>query len=260
MNRTACVLFFFLAFVSPSFADDGFIDLFNGKNFDGWQTVVESESEVDSAALFQVTDGTIHVYPNFEDGSVQPFGGIYTEEEFSDYHLSLEYKWGEARFSPRADAPRDAGILFNMIGKAKVWPTSIECQIQEGDTGDIWIVGETRTSSYLSPPAQNYFKRGDLVTRGAGMGAERFPRGACREVQGWNHVEVIVEGDHAVFKVNGHVVNEALHMRYREDDTSEWDWQPLTKGRIFLQAEGAEVFYRNIRLKPLAPDETSERR
>lgn len=253
MHRIATSLLICSSFTSVSLtnADDGFVDLFNGKSLDGWKTVVESGSDVDPDTLFIVTDGSIHAYPGFKDGSTQPFGGIYTEAEYADYHLILEYKWAEARFAPRANAQRDAGLLFHVIGDAKIWPTSVECQIQEGDTGDIWIIGQTRTSSYVSQPAQNYFKRGDLVTRGAGLGAERFPRGSSREIEGWNQVEVIVEGNNAVFKVNGHVVNEAIHMRYREDENSEWDWQPLTKGRIFLQAEGAELFYRNIRLKPL---------
>ena len=50
--------------------------------------------------------------------------------------------------------------------------------------------------------------------------------------------------------MNGAVVNEAIDMKYY--DEIERSWQPLTKGKILLQAEGAEVYYRNITLTPLA--------
>jgi hypothetical protein len=38
---------------------------------------------------------------------------------------------------------RDSGILYysDEHENDKVWPTSIECQIQEGDCGDFWCVG-----------------------------------------------------------------------------------------------------------------------
>ncbi|MBC2608107.1 3-keto-disaccharide hydrolase [Pelagicoccus albus] len=226
------------------------IDLFNGKDLSGWKIVVEEGAEVDGASLFAVSEGVIHVYPNSEDGSQQPFAGIFTEESYENYRLTVEYRWGDDRFAPRADSVRDAGIIFHMVGEPVIWPTGIECQIQEGDTGDIWIVGQTRASSYVQPIAFNYDPRGDLLTRGVDRNPQRFPRGYCREKEGWNRIELIVEGDHATYIVNGHIVNEAIHMRYREDE-SEWSWMPLDRGRIFLQAEGAEVFYRNIRLQSL---------
>jgi hypothetical protein len=55
----------------------------------------------------------------------------------------------------------------------------------------------------------------------------------------WNTIEVVCDGDKITNIVNGVVVNEATH-------ASE------TKGRILLQSEGAEVYYRNIELQPLS--------
>ena len=65
----------------------------------------------------------------------------------------------------------------------------------------------------------------------------------------WNSLEITVNGDHAIYKLNGHIVNEAIAMKYWDKDTA--DWQPLISGKILLQAEGAEIFYRNIYLKEL---------
>jgi len=233
-------------------ADEGWTDLFNGKDLSGWEIVVAEGSTVDGSEIFQVEDGMIHVYPLAEDGSSQPFAGIYTAERYSDYHLVVEYKWGEKKFQPRDHSVRDAGIIFHVVGEPHIWPTGVECQIQEGDTGDIWIIGQTRVSSYVHPIAFNYDAKGDLETRGVDCGPQRFARGYSWEVAGWNTVEVIVQGNHATYKVNDHTVNEAIHIRYRDNPDSEWEWQDLVSGPIFLQAEGAEVYYRNIRIKEIS--------
>ena len=226
-------------------------DLFNGKDLSGWEAIVESGSDVDPSTLFGVVDGVIHVYPSQDAGSKQPFGGIVTAKSFQSYHLIVEYKWGKKKFAPRDNAVRDAGIIFHIVGEPKIWSTGIECQIQEGDTGDIWIIDQTRASSPVHQVKQAYDSNGDLVTRGAGIGGGRFARGDCWEVPGWNKVEVIVRADSAVYKVNGHIVNEVYKMRYREDPNSDWAWQSLTQGRILLQAEGSELYYRNISIEEI---------
>ncbi len=225
--------------------------LFNGKDLSGWDAIVETGSDVDAKTLFAVEDGVIHVYPSQEANSKQPFGGIVTQEAYGDFHLTVEYKWGEKKFAPRDTAVRDAGIVFHIVGEPVIWPTGVECQIQEGDTGDIWLIGQTRVSSPVHEVKKAYDGKGDLETRGAGLGGGRFPRGDCWEVPGWNQVEVIVKGDSAVYKVNGHVVNEVMKMRYREDPSNNWGWMTLEAGRILLQAEGSELFYRNITLEKI---------
>lgn len=223
-----------------------FKPLFNGKNLDGWY-VIDREGVVEGDSVFTVTKSQLHVYKNMEEGSEQTFAGIITEEEFTHYHLKLEYKWGETKHAPRDKAVRDAGIIIHTFEPFKVWPSGIECQIQEGDTGDLWVIG-AKASSKVQNVIRNYHPKGTLQTRGhEGKRFARFHRGYMWEVPGWNLVELIVDGDHAVFKVNGHVVNEAI-------DMSRWDenqqqWLPLVRGPILLQAEGAEIFYRNIEIK-----------
>lgn len=225
--------------------------LFDGKSLDGWQTVVEKGWDVDGSTLFAVNEGVIHVYPTQDAGSKQPFGGIITQERYSDFHLTLEYKWGTKKFAPRDNAVRDAGIIFHIVGEPVIWPTGIECQIQEGDTGDVWIIGNTRASSPVHQVKKSFDSLGDLETRGAGIEGGRFPRGDCWEIPGWNKVEVIVKGDSAVYKVNGHTVNEVYKLRYNADINSDWSWESLREGRILLQAEGSELFYRNISIEEL---------
>jgi hypothetical protein len=225
--------------------------LFNGRDLTGWKVAVAEQGFVDVQDIFLVRDGLIHVYPNHEHGSREPYAGLVTEQEFSHYRLSLEYKWGRNKFHPRFDMVRDAGILFHLHGPVTMWPNSIECQIQEGDTGDLWIIG-SQASSPVQNVVRNYSPGGRLETRG-GLQPRfaRFHRSYSWENPEWNTVVVEVRGDQARFFVNGNLVNEARDMK--QWDETQQKWVPLERGPILLQAEGAELFYRNIRIEPLDP-------
>ena len=209
---------------APARADDardgGTLRLFNGKDLTGWYVFIDPKADrysPDSSpeGVFEVEDGVIHV-------SGERFGCLTTEEEFADYHLTVEVKWGETKWPPRAAAVRDSGILMHCVGPDKIWPKSIECQIQEHDFGDFYLVGGT------SITVDGKVQKGRVVKT---KDAEK-PHGE------WNTVEVICDGDTITNIVNGVVVN-------RGTDASE------TKGKIVLQSEGAEVFYRKVELRPL---------
>ena len=72
-------------------------------------------------------------------------------------------------------------------------------------------------------------------------------RSANFEVAGWNSLELRVNGGTAVYLVNGQIVNEVLSV----NDSSGMTGSPVTSGPIALQAEHAEVFYRNVRIQVL---------
>ena len=64
----------------------------------------------------------------------------------------------------------------------------------------------------------------------------------------WNIVELTVHGAaDAEYKVNGTVVNRLFNMECDEGS----GFQPLTEGPIALQAEFAEIYFRNVRIKVL---------
>ncbi len=231
---------------------DEFTPLFNGRDLSGWKVIVKEQDQAVGQSIFQVRDGMIHVYPDAEDGSLQPFAGLMTERSYRDYHLRFQFKWGERKFEPRTGAVRDAGVLFHLHGNPGIWPPGVECQIQEGDCGDLWVIGNTRASAPIHHLSNGFDLNGDLRTVGAGQsGGIRVPRGASWETPGWNTVELIVKGVNATFLINGKLVNEARHMRWLKPGGSDWDWQPLEEGAIFLQAEGAELFYRQIEIRPI---------
>lgn len=225
----------------------GEIKLFNEKNFEGWYFVAKDSSFSGGInALFEIEDGVIHVLGKPENNSEQSFAGIVTEEEYDNYDLYLEYKWGDKKFKPRDTMVRDAGILFHMHGPDVIWPSSVECQIQEGDTGDIWAIN-TQVTSKVQNVILNYSPNGDSITRGGkGINFSRFHRGYDWEKPHgeWNQLKIEVAGDYAKYTLNGQVVNEAIDMKYWNEKTNTME--PLTKGKILLQAEGAEIYYKNV--------------
>lgn len=232
---------------AQSTSNTSFIKLFNEENLDGWY-FIQREPNRDSN-LFAVEQGLLHVYPHQEAGSAQSFGALITKKSYSHYILKLEYKWGKKKFKPRYTVVRDAGLLFHVHGPDIVWPNSVECQIQEGDTGDIWLIG-TKSSSKVNSVIRNYNPEGKKETRGTPeVRFSRFHRSYCWEVPGWNEVEIEVQGANATYRVNGKVVNEVLDMQYWDEEDQQY--RSLTEGKILLQAEGAEIYYRNIYLKEL---------
>ena len=63
----------------------------------------------------------------------------------------------------------------------------------------------------------------------------------------WNTIELYTVGQTSVHLVNGKV-NMILTGSRQKVDGKE---VPLTKGKIQIQSEGAEVFYRNITIRPI---------
>jgi hypothetical protein len=198
------------------------VSLFNGKDLSGWSTYIPHKDktygpETDPKHVFTVEDDVIHV-------SGEEFGCLTTTNEFANYKLRLEVKWGDKKWPPRDKpaTPRDSGILLHCVGPDKIWTKSIECQIQEKDFGDFYMVGGTTLD------VNGKTQKGRVVKS---KDAEK-PHGE------WNVVECVCDGDKITNIVNGVVVNEGDHAS-------------VTRGRILLQSEGAEVYYRNITLTPL---------
>ena len=245
----------------PADAGAAFKPLFNGTDLAGFYTYLKGDGKNnDPQKVFQVHDGLVHIYKDIEDGKPVPFGYFATDQEFSDYHLRFQYKWGQKRFGGRSKSRRDAGCLYHVTGPDGgpngTWPYSIECQVQENDVGDIYAVG-TSVMTTIDPAK---LKTPTFMDAAAG-GVEytspqrlkvnsRIIRDPMAEIDGWNTVEIIVHGDSAVHIVNGKINNRLLHATVPNLEKPD-EWVPLKNGRILFQAEGAEVMYRNIEIQPI---------
>jgi putative membrane-bound dehydrogenase-like protein len=205
-------------------------------------------------------DGTFNI-------SGRGYGYVATKENYRDYHLVLEFKWGTKTWGAREKKAKDNGILLHAYGPhgayADTWMASIEAQIIEGGVGDILVLspkladGTELTTSLsaefvLDRDKEKIWKQGaprQTVTKGRinwrgrdedwsdtvgfrGKNDVESPSGE------WNRLEVIAKGDTLQYFVNGALINEAF------------DCKPA-EGKILLQTEGAEMIVRRYELYPL---------
>ncbi|MES2921062.1 MAG: family 16 glycoside hydrolase [Verrucomicrobiota bacterium] len=230
--------------------------LFNGQNLDGWTTVLQkSEPGKDPNNYVQVRDGAIHMYADTDPTTTVPFGVIVQEKTFSRFHLSLEYRWGKKKFAPRKETIRDAGLVYHASNTGKVWPDSIEYQIQEGDAGDIVFLPKAGLTWMRPDPENAPGGQGDpgMLPEDGGFPKDfggtgfaytgQFP--VLDTLEGWNRVELIVQADEsAEHLINGKTIARIAYLR-------EKDGSPAREGKIALQLEGAEILYRDVKIREL---------
>ena len=184
--------------------------LFNGVDLGGWKWFSPDGAPVEK---------TWSVSSNGELVCAgTPAGYLRTEEQFTNYVLELDWRW-----NPDSGGNRNSGVLLRMIGEDKVWPKSLEAQLQSESAGDFWVIGEFPCTT---DPAR---------TNGRN----------CKKTQGnekplgeWNHYRITVAHGAVTLEVNGLVVNNASAVLE-------------TPGSICLQSEGAEIRFKNVRLTPL---------
>jgi hypothetical protein len=236
------------------------INLFNGRDLTGWSLAVEGAPVgQDPKGHVVVRDGAIHMYADTATDARGDFGVIVTDKKFSRYHLTFEYAWGPKKFAPRADKLKDAGLLYRIANPNErtwgIWPVSVECQIQEGDTADLVFL-KTSALTWLHPqPGTAPEGQGHpgLLPEFGGLPERctqkhhsyvgRYP--VYDTPEGWNRVDAIVHADEtAVHLVNGQI-------RSRLEKITDHTGAPLASGHIALQLEAAEVRYRDIRLREL---------
>ncbi|CAN5215685.1 DUF1080 domain-containing protein [soil metagenome] len=189
------------------------------------------------------------------DGDI--YGCLYTKQEFANYHLKLKVKWGQHKYAPRINEDKDSGVLYHSQGKCGVeywrtWMLSQEFQVTERGMGDYWSQASSRSDVKARKEGSNYYfdNKGTLTAFGSGTGNGGFCHaGADAENKdGWNELELITYGDKSIRIVNGQVVMALSNSRYMVDGVAK----PLVKGKIQIQSEAAEVYYKDIMIKEIS--------
>lgn len=268
------------ALMSSAFAADAnWRPVWNGRDLSEWTTWMrrpEPTSEVPGMKRGEDGKYTEAIGPNRDplavftvandvDGrpairiSGEVFGELRSKSSFKDYHLKLQFKWGEKKWPPRLNAVRDTGLLYHVHTEpgagGRTWARSIELQIQEKDTGDLYAIGShISVRAKARPGTQPVIW--DYDPTGEWMPFAQLPSSPGRCVKQpdnekptgeWNMVELICLGDEAIHVVNGKVVMR-LHGPRRIDGLVP---MPVTSGPIIFQSEGAEVFYRDIEVREI---------
>jgi hypothetical protein len=244
----------------PISPQQGPIHLFNGKNLDGLYTWLNDSRYDDPRKVFTVENGQLHI-------SGDGLGYIATKHAYKDYHLVLEYRWGGRTWQNRKNAARDSGLIVHCIPPDgsfhNVFMGGIEAQVIEGGTGDILVVVPDRSKEGSAPMAlsANVVRRGNAIVwdkQGKRETFSTFTRvdwfardPGWKDVRGfrgphdldspgtqWTRLDVICDGGHIVYKVNGTLANEAFQVT-------------PSAGKILIQSELAEVCVRRFDLLPL---------
>ncbi|SFD52311.1 3-keto-disaccharide hydrolase [Spirosoma endophyticum] len=241
--------------------------LFNGKDLGGWETYLDrpyaKDNQHDKTPPLGLNNDPNHVFSVVTvDGrpalriSGETFGGINTLTEFGNYHLRMEFKWGTQKWPPKLDRPRDSGLLYHSVGShgtPMLWMESFELQVQEGDCGDYWGVmnvladisaKKNEKGTYVYQPGATPITFQDKTP--VGRSCLKSPDNEKPSGQ-WNVLELYCFGDTCLHVMNGKVNLVLTHTRHLVDGQVV----PLTKGKIQIQSEGAEVFYRNIQVQTI---------
>jgi hypothetical protein len=229
--------------------------LFNGRDLAGWTPKINKHPVGENFAnTFRVEDGILKVsydgYTRFDD----QFGHLYTNQAYSSYILRLEYKiTGTAVADSPPWAKLNSGVMIHSqsplsMGLNQSFPTSMEFQFLS--------VGTTagKQTGNVCTPGTNLEMSGKLREEHIlDSTSKLFP------VDEWIAVEVEVHGNAEVI----HRVNGVEVLRYQRPQLDPRDDAAkallaagvplqLSFGHIALQAESQPIWFRNIRMKPLA--------
>lgn len=242
------------------------IELFNGKDLDGWQSFLVDTKRADPRGVFTVTNGMIRI-------SGDGLGYLATKASFTNYHLSVEFRWGATNYSwgDRIGKARDSGIFLHATGPdgnsddgGGAFMAAIECNIFQGATGDFLLIrGKDETGRPIFPrvtttvaadrDADGWFT---FDPKGKTQAIERWGRinwfnkdpnwkdltdfrgRNDLEKFGWNKLECISRDGTIETRLNGVTVNRATDVHPRS-------------GKILLQCEGSEIYFRHLLLEPL---------
>jgi len=191
--------------------------------------------------------------------SGKTWGALVHKGDFANYHLRLEFKWGKGRWAPRLYLPANNGLLYHSYGphgaSTGTWMKAVEFEIMQGSTGMAVRVGEnTRPYSFVGRdpsiiyPQRRFMLGGREVEIVSPAWNVENARDAEKPAGEWNTLDLYVLGDRAVHVVNGQPVMMVHGIKVLDDSGKA---TPLTHGRIQLQSEGAETFFRNIVLEPI---------
>jgi len=201
------------------------IQLFNGKDLSGWHIDVPyRDDHPDAKPTFIVRDQKLVSLG-------RPNVHLITDAKYANYRLEVEYRF--------AAKPGNCGVLVHASTPRalyKMFPKSIEVQMNHRHAGDFWCIVEDITVPDMVKrrgPKKNWG-----ITEGKARRILNLTDDSEKEVGQWNAMTIECVGDEVKVWVNGDLVNHGNQCT-------------ATKGQIALQAEGSEVEFRKLSLTPI---------
>src|SRR5262245_27987737 len=203
------------------------VRLFNGTDLRGWKADVPAQDTNANAPRSFVAQGGLLVSKG------EPRGHLLTDVEYRDYRLEVEY-----RFPGKGG---NCGVLVHasrLRALYKMFPASIEVQMNSGDAGDFWCIEE----NIEVPDMEKRRPHKEGQKYGGGPSEARrilnLSDGSEKPLGEWNKMVVEARGRTVKVWVNGDLVNDGMN-------------STVDSGKIALQAEGTEVEFRRVQIGPL---------
>ena len=208
---------------------DRVVQLFNGRDLSGWQPdVPNKDTNPDAPDSFIVRDKMLVSLGT-------PRGHLLTASVYRDYRLEVEYRF--------PGKPGNCGVLVHasrLRALSKMFPQSIEVQMNHLHAGDFWCIEE----NIEVPDMETRRPRKEGQKYGGSEGDARrilnLTDNSEKPLGEWNTMIVEARGRTLKVWVNGDPVNEGFN-------------STADRGRIAIQAEGAEVEFRRVQIGPLPP-------
>ncbi len=200
------------------------VRLFNGRDLNGWHADVPEMDTNPAKNPFLVRDGLLVSLGT-------PNGHLITNDTYKDYRLNVRYRF--------AGKPGNCGVLVHASTPRalyKMFPKSIEVQMMHQNAGDFWCIVED-----IAVPNMES-RRGPRENWGITEGKERriinLTDGSEKPLGQWNEMVIECLKDSVKVWVNGDLVNHGYNATAQS-------------GRIAVQAEGSEVEFQQIELRPI---------
>ena len=227
------------------------VELFNGKNLDGWVIKIAGHELGDNYGdTFRAESGMIRVsYDKYAEWGAR-FSHLFYKQKLSHYRLEMEYRFvGEQMKGGPSYARLNSGVMVHSqapetILKDQDWPISVEAQFL-GNTDK-----DNRTTMNVCTPGTDIFMSGQMVKPHCVNSTSKIYKG-----DGWVKIEVEVLGSQRV----RHIIDGVTVLQYEQpqigggvanrfDPKIKVDGTILSDGYIGLQSESHPVDFRNIRL------------
>ena len=202
----------------------GWKPLFDGKTTKGWHSYGKTEP----SSSWVAEKGVLHLTPGGTE-----HGDLVTDEEYSNFHLKLEWKISKNG---------NSGVIFfvkeDLAKYSATYNTGMEMQVLDNDG---------------HPDAKIYKHRaGDLYDLIASS------KETVKAVGEWNQVEIISNNGKLDLILNGTTVvsttmwDENFNSLIEGSKFKGWPgFATFKAGKIALQDHGDEVWYRNIKIQKL---------
>ncbi len=209
--------------------------LFNGFDLKGWHVdCPELDADPTKPTPFIVRGGNLVSLG-------KPGGHLITDAVYENYRLTAEYRFvgeaGNCGVLIHASTPR---ALYRMF------PQSLEVQMQSGEAGDFWCIEED-----ITVPNMEARRKGPKENWGGKEGQERNIKNLTDDSENplgeWNTMTIETLGDKVRVWVNGDLVNDGAGCT-------------ASKGQIAVQAEGVEVEFRKLELETIEELSPAENR